>query len=178
MAIAVVVAQTSQLGVAALTEIRALLDVAFEGEFSDEDWAHTVGGTHVLARDDGLLVAHAALVERVLEVDGRPFRTGYVEGAATHPGREGEGLGSLVMAELDGCLRAGFELGALSTGRHSFYGRLGWERWAGPTSARHGAVVVRTEDDDDGLMVLRFGPSAGIDLGAPISCEARVGDDW
>ena len=53
-----------------------------------------------------------------------------------------------------------FELGALATGRWSFYERLGWERWRGPTFARDGDEVIRTEDDDDAVMVLRFGPSA------------------
>ena len=43
---------------------------------------------------------------------------------------------------------------------------------------RRGSTTVRTPDDDDGIMVLRFGPSASIDLTAPISCDARSGDDW
>lgn len=52
-----------------------------------------------------------------------------------------------------------------------------WERWQGPTFARDGAELIRTEEDE-GVMVLRFGPSESIDLRAPISCEARAGDDW
>jgi hypothetical protein len=43
---------------------------------------------------------------------------------------------------------------------------------------RCGDDLVRTPDEDAGIMVLRFGPSAGVDLAAPISCEARTGDDW
>ena len=49
---------------------------------------------------------------------------------------------------------------------------------AGPTFVRSGAAAVRSEDEDDGIMVLRFGPSAGVDLTEPLSCEARAGDDW
>ena len=71
-----------------------------------------------------------------------------------------------------------FELGAFSTGRHAFYQRLGWERWQGPTFVRHGQNVVRTADEDDGIMVLRYGTTSGLDLAAPISCETRPGDDW
>ena len=70
------------------------------------------------------------------------------------------------------------DLGALSTGSPGFYGRLGWERWRGPTYVRRGDDLVRTPDEDAGIMVLRFGPSAGVDLAAPISSEARAGDDW
>jgi hypothetical protein len=43
---------------------------------------------------------------------------------------------------------------------------------------RDGAETIRTEAEDDGVMVLRFGPSAPVDLTAPISCERRRGDDW
>jgi hypothetical protein len=32
--------------------------------------------------------------------------------------------------------------------------------------------------EDDGVMVLRFGPSAAIDLHASMSCDERPGDDW
>ncbi len=161
-----------------LAEVRALLDAAFEGDFPDEDWDHTVGGWHVVVADGGTVVAHAAVVTRSIEVDGRPFHTGYVEGVATAAGRQGQGLGSLAMAEVAVVLRRGFEMGALSTGRHHFYARLGWERWQGPTYVRHSSEAVRTEEEDDGVMVLRFGPSAGVDLTAPISCLARPGDDW
>ncbi len=161
-----------------LAEVRRLLDEAFAGDFSDDDWQHTLGGWHVVVASGGVAVSHAAVVPRVLEVDGRPFHAGYVEGVATAPGRQREGHGSLAMGELAKVLHREFELGALSTGRHEFYTRLGWERWRGPTFVRTGAEAIRTEDEDDGVMVLRFGPSAGIDLAAPISCEARPGDDW
>ncbi len=168
---------------ALLTDIRRLLDAAFaddpDGAFEDDDWDHTIGGRHVaVCDDDDALVAHAAVVTRVLQVDRHPFATGYVEGVATAPGRHGEGLGSLAMVRVGELIRDGFELGALGTGRHRFYERLGWERWQGPTHARHGDRWVRTAEDDGAVMVLRFGPSAGIDLRAPISCEARPGDDW
>jgi aminoglycoside 2'-N-acetyltransferase I len=161
-----------------LAEIRQLLVDAFAGDFSDDDWEHTLGGRHVVVADGGVVVSHAAVVPRVLEVAHRPVRAGYVEGVATAPARQREGLGSLAMAELSELLRHEFEIGALSTGRHRFYERLGWERWRGPTFVRHDSEVTRTEDEDDGVMVLRFGPSSGIDLTSPLSCEARRGDDW
>ena len=161
-----------------LGEVRALLDEAFGPSFSEDDWVHCLGGTHVVLLDRGTVVTHAAVVPRTLEVDGRPLRTGYVEGVATRPGREGGGSGSVVMAEVAGLLRAGSELGALSTGRHRFSERLGWERWLGPTFVRTPSGVDRTEEDDDGVMVLRFGVSATLDLGAPITCEDRPGDAW
>ena len=161
-----------------LSELRRLLDDAFRGDFSDDDWAHTVGGWHVTVVEDGVVVSHAAVVARRLDVAGRPFAAGYVEGVATAPTRQGEGLGSLAMAEIGELIRRHFEMGGLSTDRHRFYGRHGWERWRGPTFVRDGAVARRTEDEDGGVMVLRFGPSRDVDLGASITCETRPGDDW
>lgn len=160
-------------------EIRRLLVQAFEGDFSEEDWEHTLGGWHVVVvADDGVALSHAAVVPRVLEVADRPLHAGYVEGVATAPVRQREGLGSLAMAEVSELLHREFEMGALSTGCHGFYARLGWDGWRGPTFVRHGSEVIRTEAEDDGVMVLRFGPSKGIDLTAPLSCEGRRGDDW
>ncbi len=161
-----------------LRELRSLLGAAFGAALSDHDWAHTLGGWHVAVVEDGRPISHAAVVPRALEAAGRTFRTGYVEGMATTPGRQREGLGSSVMAEVAGLVRAHFELGALSTGHHDFYERLGWERWRGPTFARRDGDLIRTEEDDDSLMVLRVGPSLGLDLAGPISCEARTGDHW
>ncbi len=82
------------------------------------------------------------------------------------------------MAEVPKLLLGESRWGDLSTSVHKFYERLGWERWHGPTYVRHGTEVARTRDEDDGAMVLRFGPSKDIDLSASISCESRPGHDW
>lgn len=164
---------------ALLSELRRLLDDAFEGDFAGEDWEHTLGGWHVIATDGDAVVAHAAVVPRTIHVDDRPFRAGYIEGVATGPRLQRGGLGSTVMAEASRQVQElGFELGVLSTGLHEFYQRCGWERWRGPTFVRDGDELIRTEGEDDGIMVLRFGPSHELDLTAPISCDRRSGDDW
>ncbi len=169
---------TAEAPAEVLAQVRRLLLAAFAGDFSVEDWAHTLGGTHVVVVDDDLVVAHAAVVPRVLEVAGRPWRTGYVEGVGTLPARQREGLATLAMREVADLLERDYQLGALSTGRPDWYSRLGWERWRGATFVRRGARLVRTEDEDDGIMVLRLGPSADVDLTASLSCAERSGDDW
>ena len=161
-----------------LGRVRRLVDEAFEGDFSEEDWAHTVGGWRVILLDGDVPVAHAAVVPRVLWVAERQFRAGYVEGVATHPAQQHEGLGSLVMARATEVVRERFELGALSTGSRAFYERFGWEPWRGPSFVRDATELIRTADEDDGVMVLRFGSSTGIDLAAAIVCQRRSGDDW
>ncbi len=173
------VVTTAEAGSDLLGRVRALMNEAFEGDFSDEDWDHALGGWHVLvSSEDGDLVAHAAVVPRRLCVADRPFQSGYVEAVGTSPAVQGTGVGSVAMQAIGDLLPRHFELGALATGRWSFYERLRWERWRGPTFARTGDDVIRTEDDDDAVMVLRFGPSADIDLTAALTCEARPGDDW
>ena len=160
------------------TQVRALLDRAFAGELSDDDWAHALGGWHVLARAGDAVVAHAAVVPRVLHVGGRPLHVGYVEAVATDPAHQRTGLGTAVVREVGALVAEHFAMGALSTGAHGFYARLGWERWRGPTSVRRDGEQVRTPEEDDGVMVLRLRASADVDLGQPLSCEARTGDDW
>ena len=179
----VLVLPTAEVPPDLLAAARRLMDEAFgddpEEAFGDDDWDHALGGTHVVVVEDGLVLAHAALVERTLHTADRSLRTGYVEAVATRPDRQGEGLGSLAVAPATDLVRAHFELGALGTGRWTFYERLGWERWRGPTHVRTATgEQVRTEDDDDGVMVLRTGPSAELDLTGPLTCEERPGDDW
>ncbi|MDQ3385136.1 MAG: GNAT family N-acetyltransferase [Actinomycetota bacterium] len=169
---------TSAAAAEHLGQVWALLDEAFGADFSEDDWAHCLGGTDVVLLDGAMVVTHAAVMSRTLEVGGRPLRTGYVEGVATRRGREGAGFATLVMTEVDALIRDRFELGALSTERHGFYERLGWERWRGPTAVRSPSGLIRTEEEDDGVLVLRFGPSAALDLRAPITCAARPGDAW
>jgi len=127
-----------------LAAARVLCDRAFDGGFSDEDWAHSLGGWHALVAE----------------------------------GRRRSGLGTLVMMRIADVIRQHMQMGALSTGHHRFYERLGWERWRGPTYVREGDRLLRTEDEDRGVMVLRHGPGATVDLTAAIACPARAGDDW
>lgn len=98
-----------------LRAIRALMDTAFgtgDEAFADEDWEHALGGLHVVLDLDGEVVSHASVVERALEIGGRPFRTGYVEAVATDPGRQDQGYGTRVMTAATEHVRATFELGA------------------------------------------------------------------
>ena len=170
--------RTDEAPAALLSDLRALLTDAFDGGFSEDDWHHTVGGWHVIGSDAGSVVSHAAVVPRSIRVGEETFAAGYVEGVATQPDRQRQGLGSQVMTEAAGVIRREFDLGVLSTDRWEFYQRVGWERWRGPTFVRTDGRLVRTEDEDDGIMVLRAGPSQEVDVTAPISCDSRPGDDW
>ena len=174
--------RTRDLTPAEVAAIRALMLVAFgpddDERFTDDDWDHAVGGVHFVLDLNGELVAHASVVERQLQVDGHPLRTGYVEAVATAPERQGAGLGSHVMADATAYVLDRFELGALGTGHHRFYERLGWRTWTGPSFVRTADGISRTAEDDGYIMVLLTPSSPPLELTASISCDWRPGDVW
>ncbi|MGE0363329.1 MAG: GNAT family N-acetyltransferase [Vicinamibacterales bacterium] len=172
------VVTTADLAAADLAAVRALMDAAFD-DFSDDDWAHALGGWHALIREQGVVVAHGSVVARWISIGDREFRAGYVEAVGVAPRRQRQGLGTAVTTALCQTIRTEFEIGVLSSGEWGFYERLGWERWRGPTFVRGAdGSMTRTPDDDDGVMVLRVGPMPAIDPTAPIACDARSGDAW
>jgi aminoglycoside 2'-N-acetyltransferase I len=173
-------AVTADLAPGELAALRRLVFEAFGRRFDEHDWEHALGGTHVLAVDDGELVAHGAVVPRVLVGGGRELRTGYVEGVATRGDRRGQGLATAVMREVGRVIQAGYELGGLGDGSGipGFYQRLGWETWRGPTFVAGPEGPVRTEEEDGGILVLRTVATAGLELSGALVCDWRAGDVW
>jgi aminoglycoside 2'-N-acetyltransferase I len=174
----VAIRRTAELSPAELRAIRALLDAAFEGRFSDDDWHHALGGVHALVREADTPVAHASVVPRTLIAGDRPLAVGYVEGVATRPDRRRRGYANRAMEAIDGIIAADFDLGALSTGVPGLYARLGWESWRGPTYVDAPQGRLRTADEDDGIMVLRTARSSDLDLTSELVCDWRPGDVW
>jgi aminoglycoside 2'-N-acetyltransferase I len=175
---------TPELTTDEVAAVRAIMDEAFGSDederFTDDDWEHALGGVHFVLDVAGVIVTHAAVVERVIWIADRPVRTGYVEAVATAPASQGSGLGTLVMTDVAGLIRDLYELGCLGTGRHAFYERLGWRTWQGPSSVRTAAGLEPepTPEDDGYLMVLPTPSSPTLDFSAPITCEWRPGDVW
>ena len=171
------VATTGELVPRELVALRLLMDSAFAGNFSNDDWDHTMGGLHVLAVADGI-AAHAAVVERTLTAGDRSLRTGYVEGVATAESHRSRGLGSMVMRRAGQVILESYELGALSTGVPDFFVSLGWEPWRGPTYANAPTGFVRTEEEDDTIFVMRTPATRDLDTTLPLACDWRSGDVW
>jgi aminoglycoside 2'-N-acetyltransferase I len=169
---------SEDLSRAELRALRQMLDEAFEGRLTEDDWHHTVGGLHVLALEGREVVAHAAVVDRTLVAGGRPWSTGYVEAVGTRPDRRLQGHARLVMREVGRIIQQGYQLGALSTARRGLYERFGWEHWQGPTFVASPPGPVRTADDDDSVMVLRSAATGDLDLAGTLTCDWRPGDAW
>jgi len=173
-------ARDDELDARTSDELRLFLDEAYDGAFADEDWEHAVGGVHVLLREDDALVAHAAVVERAFAHRDAQLRAGYVEALAVRRDRRRRGHGSAVMESVEGVIRAGFELGALSdgTGIDGFYGRRGWIPWAGTTWVAAPGGLERTAEDDGGVYVLRTPTTPELDVDGNLVCDWRLGDVW
>ena len=163
-----------------LAAVRRMVFGAFGERFGEHDWDHCLGGTHVLAVEDGEILAHGAVVPRTLAAGERTLRTGYVEAVATRADRRGRGMATLVMREVGRVVERAYELGALSDGTRipGFYQRLGWETWRGPTFVAAPDGRERTADDDGSVLVLRTPASGELDPGAPLTCDWRAGDVW
>jgi len=174
--------RSDELTSAEIAGLRQILWAAFaeddDGGFTEHDWEHSLGGRHFVLDVDGRIVAHAAVVEREIHLGNRPFRTGYVEGVATDPSLQGRGFGTRVMTPATKYIRGEFELGALGTGAHHFYQRLGWRTWRGPSFVRAAGGPIATSEDDGYILVLETPRSGALDFDAPISCDWRPGDAW
>lgn len=155
---------TDAPGAAVLTAARRLLDAAFDGEFSDDDWDHALGGTHALEFDGDELIGHASVVPRRMWLDGRELRCGYVEGVAVRLDHRRRGVGGALMAALEEVIRRDYDLGALSAtdSGAALYVARGWRRWEGPLRPEPDAVYALGD----------------VDVTGELHCDWRPGDLW
>jgi len=161
---------------ATLTE----LCVAAFHEPWDDYWENIGPGVHVLAEDpERGIVAHAAIVDRLLYPGELTLQSGYVEAVAVWPHVQRSGLGTQVMEIIDAMLDDRYELGALGTGSHGFYARLGWVDWQGPTSIRERDGGLTRSPSEDGDIMVRLTPKTprDLDLSLPIAVQWRPGPE-
>ena len=172
------VAHTADVDPAILAAARTLLETVFEGDWSDEDWEHSLGGMHALAWEGGELVGHASVVQRRLLHGGRALRAGYVEGVGVRADRRRRGHAGAMMEALERVVRRAYDLGALGATEEAadLYVGRGWQQWQGPTSALTPSGITRTEDEDGSVYVLPV--TAPLDLTGELTCGWRDGDVW
>ncbi|HEY7258923.1 MAG TPA: GNAT family N-acetyltransferase [Gaiellales bacterium] len=173
---------SAELGELEQLELRVLCERAWAakgGEFEPTHWQAALGGRHFVVAEAGVVVAHAAVVDRTLEWNGRPLRTGYVEAVATLPERQGEGLGSAVMHAVTAFVDRRYELGALDTGTPEFYEPLGWVRWPGRTGVRRPDGVRLTPEEDGKVLVRLTETCPDLRADGLLVCDGRrPGDPW
>ncbi|MEU7703049.1 GNAT family N-acetyltransferase [Streptomyces sp. NPDC015492] len=167
-------APTHELGADRLRSVRELLDDAFDGGFSDEDWDHCLGGVHAWIEDEHGIAAHGAVVLRRARHRGRSHRVGYVEAVAVRTGLRRRGLGGAVMAALERVIDGTHAFGALGASDEgaALYRARGWRVWEGRIEAMGPEGPVRLAEEE-GHVLLR--PAAGRRLPDP---AAALVFDW
>lgn len=163
--------------------LRRLCDEAFDGSFSDDDWAHALGGIHAIASRTGVdaagmgesVVGHAALVPRTLwcipgvdESDlsiGLPeaavaVSAGYVEAVAVRADHRRRGIADELMRRLELMLADQYEFGALCASKAglALYRKRGWVPWSGPLGARMALgeqSTIRFTPEEAGAVLVR-----------------------
>ncbi|MFJ9040218.1 GNAT family N-acetyltransferase [Streptomyces sp. NPDC102406] len=172
-------AHTADLTGSELAAARALLDDAFDGDFSDADWAHSLGGVHALVHDDsGALLAHGSVAQRHAVHDGRTLRVGYVEAVAVRADARRTGLGGRVMDALERVIVGAYDIGALaasSDGERLYLGR-GWTRWSGPFAAYGPTGTVRLPDDEGPPFLFPAPAAHALDPARDLLLDWRDGD--
>jgi aminoglycoside 2'-N-acetyltransferase I len=174
------VVRSAELTAAEWSILTDLCVAAFQEDW-DGYWESIGPGVHVMLEDaHGRILAHAAIVERLLYPGGATLRTGYVEAVAVAPDLQRRGLGTQVMEVTDRMVDEEYELGALGTGSHGFYARLGWVIWGGPTWIRERDGSLRRSADEDGNIMVRLTPMTppDLDLSLPIAVDWRPGEVW
>lgn len=160
-----------------LNSIRKLLGSAFEGEFSDEDWQHSFGGVRLIGFMNEEIVAHGAVVPRLVLIDDVEEIIGYVEAIAVDPRFWRQGIGAALMREITKICISQYEFSMLSTGEKDFYRRFGWVDFKGESYVDLGEKVVRSEEEDEGLMYLGVGNYLNVSP-LKVVCKSRAGDAW
>jgi aminoglycoside 2'-N-acetyltransferase I len=171
-------AHTADVPADVLAAARKLVTDAFDGDFGDQDWEHSLGGMHATAWAGDELVGHASVVQRRMLHGGRALRCGYVEGVGVRADHRRRGVASALMAELERIVRGGYDLGALAAAEQAvpLYTGRGWRRWRGTTWTLTPEGRARTEDEDDAVYVLPL--AVPLDLTGELVCDCRDGDAW
>lgn len=171
-------AHTADLTPAELSAIRVLLDDAFDGDFSDEDFEHGLGGVHALVQDDaGRFVAHGSVIMRRVRYRDRWLRVGYVEAVAVRADARRAGLGGRVMAELERVIDRAYDAGMLSASDEgaALYAARGWAVWRGRVCALGPEGVVHLPDEE-GTTFVRPALAGALDLASELVFDWRDGD--
>ena len=158
-------------------ELLELMNDAFEGDLSEEDWQHTYGGIRFMGYLNDELIGHGAVILRSMKVDGDEIKVGYVEAIAIDPRHWRQGYGSRLISEITLYCRSKFSFSMLSTSEKAFYRKYGWMDFEGESYVSQAEVEVRSKEEDEGLMYL-FGRNEIARVPRKIVCESRSGDAW
>jgi nodulation protein A len=120
-------------------ELAVLLASAFPRSSTlggEQSWSSARPELRLVGRAAGQVVAHAAVLRRFLQIDGRAQIVGDVGLVAVDPARHGTGLGAELLTQIRKALCGlGMPFGFLTCGEQvaGFYAQGGWARVPGST---------------------------------------------
>ncbi len=155
------------------------LTESFGSRFSETDFEHAFGGIHVLGHLDGEIVAHAAAVPRLVQINDSPWiEIAYVEAVAVATNMRKFGVGRGVMKHLQLEIDKRWHFSMLSTGKSTdFYLKLGWSKWQGLSKTQTGGAS-HLDEEHGGLMFRGEFQNFDKTIGSIVTCQARPGDAW
>jgi aminoglycoside 2'-N-acetyltransferase I len=156
-------------------EIVELCSRAYSEDFSSIVQLPDDQPVHSLAYLNGNLVSHALWFTRLLDYNGIPLQSAYVEAVATEPAYQGRGYASILLRHLARAITA-YDIGALSPSDPAFYARLGWELWRGSLFVAAEAEIAPTPEYR--VMILRLPRTPPLDLGGSLTAPWREGEIW
>ena len=160
-----------------LTAIKNLLNDAYDGDFSEEDWLHSFGGVRFLATLNNEIVAHGAVVPREILINEKMTTVGYLEAIAVSSTYQGRGIGSHLLSSISEFCTSRYQISMLSTDEFNFYSNFGWKQFKGKSGVLLDGEVVLTPDEDEGLMYL-IGKAGFNQEISSAYCDPREGDHW
>lgn len=172
-----IVQSEDELSTHDLVALKNLLDLAYEGDFSESDWLHTIGGVRFVGKLNGEIVAHGAVVPRDVFINGQSARVGYLEGVAISTDLQGQGFGSQLLTDISEYCVSNFELAMLSTDELNFYSKFGWRQFQGKSGVIRDGHAILTPEEDEGLMYLLGKSNPNFDIRTAY-CDWRPGDVW
>jgi len=158
-------------------QILALCNDAYEQDFA-ANFDLLGQAIHVVAREAGRLVSHAAWVAREVRVGVQRVRlaSAYIEAVATPTKLQRQGYGTYVLRALPPLLRD-FDIAVLSPSEPEFYARSGWELWQGPLSYIANGRRIATPGEDVMIYRLPRTPSS-LDPRELLETDWRPGEVW
>ena len=60
------------------SSIRSLLELTYDGDFSAEDWEHTLGGKYFIGFLDETITAKGSVISRSMYINEKALIVGYV----------------------------------------------------------------------------------------------------
>lgn len=156
-------------------ELFSFLDKAFEGEFSRDDLSHALGGIHLMIKEDEKIIAHVSVVQRSMVVGKKAHYVGYVEAMAVSSKYQRQGIGQLMMEEVESIIKGTFDFGALCASEMGLplYQKMGWIKWEGNIKEFSLSGIKESNEE-----ILVFNTNEQISLKEDFICDLREGDCW